>query len=285
MSQIINAVNEEKLTLGDEYLFEELLLRNKDITKQLLEKITGISEISDIEYISTEDVQTASKKSKSVRFDVYVKDQDGVAYIVELQRSDTKEIPQRARYYQITSDSRSLPKGAKYRDLKDNYVIFICRKDIFGHGLYKYTFENMCHEVQGLTLGDKTYKIFLNTQGNDGDVCSDVVDFLKSIEGIVTDNPFIKKIEAAAEEIRADERWRAKRMQSLVRDQDNFDRGYEQGMMQSLVREQDAINRGSDARAVEIAKNMLTEKMSISAISKVTGLSETEITTIEKYNF
>jgi len=277
----------ESLTLGDEHLFEEVLLRNKDITKHLLEKFTGICEIADIEYISTEDVQSITKEAKGVRFDVYIKDQAGVAYIVELQRTDTKEIPQRSRYYQTTSDSRQLPRGAKYRDLKDNYVIFICREDIFGHGLYKYTFENMCHEVQGLKLDDGTYKIFLNTQGNNGDTCDDVVDFLKSIEGIASNNPFIKKIEKAAEEIKADQRWRAKRMQSLVRDQDNIDRGYElghekgvevgieQGIEQGL---EQGIEQGQAVKAIEIAKNLLSKGMPIEDVSNITGLSSEIIT-------
>ena len=67
-----------------------------------------------------------------MRFDVYIKNQTGVTYIVELQRRDTLELPKRARYYQAMSDSRQLPKGKahKYSDLKDNYVIFICLKDI-----------------------------------------------------------------------------------------------------------------------------------------------------------
>ena len=248
----------EDLTLGDEYLFEEVLLRNEDITKQLLERFTGIDGISDIKYISTEDVQQATKKSKGVRFDVYVKDQDGVAYIVELQRTDTAELPKRARYYQTTSDSRQLPKGAKYRDLKDNYVIFICREDIFGHGLYKYTFENMCHEIKDLTLNDGTYKIFLNTQGKNVNACDDVVDFLKFIEGIASDNPFIKKIEAAAEEIKADEIWRGKRMQSLVREQ---------------YRHDEAIAKGRAEERVEIARNLLNLNLPIEQVVTATNLT------------
>ena len=256
----------EDLTFGDEYLFEEVLIRNKDITIQLLERITGILGITHIEYISKEDVQTTGANNKGIRCDVYVKDQNGVAYIVELQREDTKEIPQRMRYYQTISDSRQLPKGGRYKDLRDNYVIFICRKDIFGHGLYKYTFENMCHEISGLTLDDGTYKIVLNTNGNNGDTCGDVVDFLNLIEGIASDNPLVKQIKTAAEEIKDDEIWREKRMQSLVRDQDTFDRGYNQGIEQEKI---------------DIARNLLSMNLPVADIIEATGLS---VEIIEKLN-
>jgi len=276
----------EALTLSDEYLFEEVLRRNIDITKSLLERIIGITEISEIEYVDTEVVQTSSKKYKGVRFDVYIKDQDGVAYIVELQRADTKELPERARYYQVTADSRQLPKGSNYKDLRDNYVIFICREDIFGYGLYKYTFENLCHEIPGLKLDDGTHKIFLNTQGNNGDAPQDVVDFLKLIEGKRKDTPFIQKIENAAQEIKKNEIWRERRMQSLVREQDERERfeksmkeAVEQGLAQGL---QKGIEQGIEQERLKIIKLGIVNGVDISTLSLMTGLLFEDIEKIKQ---
>jgi len=259
----------EDLTFGDEYLFEEVLIRNKDITIQLLERITGVTEITHIDYISKEDVQTTGANTKGIRCDVYVKDQDGVAYIVELQRRDTKEIPKRMRYYQTTSDSRQLPKGGKYKDLKDNYVIFICREDIFGHGLYKYTFRNRCDEISNLTLDDGTHKIVLNTQGNNDDACSDVVDFLNLIEGVASDTPLIKQIEMATEEIKDDEIWREKRMQSDVREQDAIER-----LEETLER---GLQQGIESKAIEVARKMLADGLSVENVAKYSGLDNKQI--------
>ena len=85
--------------------------------------------------------------------------------------------------------------------MKDSYVIFICREDIFGEGLYKYSF-NTCLELENLKLDDGAYKIVFNTQGTKGDVCENILAFLNSIEGKSSDNLLVKKLEAAAEEIK-----------------------------------------------------------------------------------
>jgi len=262
----------DNLKLGDEYIFETVLYQNKELTKQLIEKITGICDIGRIEYISTEETQKATFGGKGVRFDVYIKGQDGVAYIVELQQRDTYEIPKRLRYYQVTSDARQLPKGkdSKYNNLKDNFVIFICREDIFGYGLYKYTFENMCHEVQGLTLDDGTYKIFLNTQGTNGDVCAEVVDFLHAINGEIAKTEFVKEFERATEEIKEDEIWRAEYMQSLLREQEKFECAWNDGMQQG-------IQQGVEQRNLEIAKKMILRGDDIADITELSGLSKEEI--------
>jgi len=183
-----DVVKIEDLTIENEYLFATILLQNKSLTKQLIEKFIGVDNNTDIDYVNTEESQKATFNSKGVRFDVYIKDQSGVAYIVELQRKDTKELAKRARYYQAISDTRNLPKGNPYRNLKDNYVIFICREDVFGHGLYKYSFKNTCAEVKGLALDDGTHKIFFNTKGTKGEICEDILAFLRLVEGQTSAN-------------------------------------------------------------------------------------------------
>ena len=264
MTKQTDKIDIDKLIVGDEYLFEELLLRNKDLTKKLIEKLIGIPDISDIEYISVEDVHNNTHENKGIRIDVYIKSQTGVAYIVELQRKDTKEIEKRMRYYQAVSDSRQLAKGknSTYKDLKDTYVIFICREDIFGEGLYKYSFENTCLELEGLKLKDGAYKIVFNTQGTKGTVCKSVLAFLNLIEGKSSDDPFVKQLEAAAEEIKADEKWREAYMQSIQRDRDKFDAGVEQG---------------ESRKEIKIAKRMIKRGDSTKEIIEVTDLSEQEI--------
>ena len=264
MMKQLDGINVEVLTIGDEYLFETILLENKELTQELIGKLIEVSNITNIEYISTEENQLSTYQSKGVRFDVYIKSQTGVAYIVELQRRDTKELRKRARYYQAISDSRQLPKGRshKYEDLKDNYVIFICREDIFGLDHYKYSFENTCSEVKGLRLEDGTHKIFFNTQGTKGEICEDVKEFLSAIEGKSSNNSFVKKLETAADEIKADEKWRESYMQSLLRDRDTFDRGVEQGI---------------EVNKLEVAKSLLQSKMSAKEIAEHVKLPLEEV--------
>ena len=265
MTKQTDGVNVEALTIGDEYLFETILLENKELAKELIEKLIEVTDIDDIEYINIEDNQQPTFENRGVRFDVYIKSQTGVAYIVELQRKDTKQLPKRARYYQAVSDINQLPKGKwhNYASLKDNYVIFICREDIFGLGYYKYSFENTCIEIEGLKLEDGTRKIFFNTQGTKGAICEDIKAFLGAIEGLSCDNLFVRKLETVADEIKMDEKWREAYMQSLLRDRDTFERGVEH-------------------EKIETAKNFLSMGLSVEDVSKGTKLSLDEVEELKK---
>ena len=89
--------------------------------------------------MSQEEAINIDFDSKGVRLDVYAKDADGLkVYNIELQASDTKELPERSRYYQGVVDVDLLKSGQRYKDLKTSFIIFICVDDIFKNGLPKY---------------------------------------------------------------------------------------------------------------------------------------------------
>lgn len=132
--------------------------------------------------VKTEHTVLFSSDFRSVRFDVYAKDETEVNYNLEMETKNRGNLPKRARYYQAEMDVTSLKPGEDFNDLKPSYVIFICMFDPFGDGLYQYTFEEKCLE-NNRTLGDETIKIFLNVKGkNIHDVPDALVDFLKYVE-------------------------------------------------------------------------------------------------------
>ncbi len=106
-----------------------------------------------------EEVIELDRDAKGIRLDVFVKDSKKM-YDVELQMTDTKELPERARYYQGVMDLDTLKAGQKYKDLRDSHVIFICLEDIFHNGLPVSTFENICVEDGRTKLDDRAYKHF-----------------------------------------------------------------------------------------------------------------------------
>ena len=77
---------------------------------------------------------------------------------LDMQMVDTKEHPQRARYYQSVCDGVALAKGDFYTSLREQYVIFLCPMDIFKRGYPVYHFENRAKENPEITLGDLTFK-------------------------------------------------------------------------------------------------------------------------------
>ena len=77
--------------------------------------------------------------AKSVRFDVYTKD-DKRIFDIEIQTTNQKNLPKRARYYQSIIDMDNLSHGEKYSQLKDSYIIFLCLSDPFDEKLPMYFF-------------------------------------------------------------------------------------------------------------------------------------------------
>lgn len=63
---------------------------------------------------------------------------------MEQLQKQYQELPKRSRYYQGMIDMNLIERGAKYKELKLSFVIFICLKDPFGYGLPVYRFENIC---------------------------------------------------------------------------------------------------------------------------------------------
>ena len=87
-----------------------------------------------------------------------MRDGKGTVYDIEMQVTDTKELPKRSRYYQSMIDLQMIDRGQSYKKLKPSYIIFICPFDIFDKGKHIYTFENICKEDNSVSLEEKEVK-------------------------------------------------------------------------------------------------------------------------------
>ena len=130
------------------------------ICRRLLEILLHIK-IEKLEPPKSEWAMQESVGSKGVRFDVYTKD-DNRIFDIEIQTTNQKNLPKRARYYQSIIDMDNLSHGEKYSQLKDSYIIFLCLSDPFDENLPMYFFENTCRFGQRRNLDDGAYKLFFN---------------------------------------------------------------------------------------------------------------------------
>ncbi|MBR5867668.1 MAG: PD-(D/E)XK nuclease family transposase, partial [Spirochaetaceae bacterium] len=117
----------DDLTFTDHYMFEKVL-QNKDICKELLERLLKIK-IERLEYPEIEKTISPYYDSKGIRLDVYVKDCDKV-FDIELQNSPDL-LGLRTRYYQSMLDADNLIKGEHFSELPQSFIIFICTQDPF----------------------------------------------------------------------------------------------------------------------------------------------------------
>ena len=225
--------NWEELGISNDFLFGKIM-QDQELCKELIQMILPDLKIDHIEYPELQKSITPDMDAHGVRLDVYVKDDKDAVYDIEMQVSDTKELPKRSRYYQGMIDLQLIDKGQHYKKLNQSYIIFICPFDLYGKGRHIYTFENICKEDHSLSLGDGTVKIFLNTDGTLDDTSRDLRAFLDYVAGQQPETPYVEKLEKAVKKARKNRKWRHEYMTLLMRDQENIEKGREEGRNEGI---------------------------------------------------
>jgi len=157
------------------------------ICKLFLEKLLDI-EIDHIEYISTEENVENSSRFRGIRLDVYLKDDAGTVYNIEMQVEKATAPLKRPRYYQGQIDLWELKKGCPYHELPDTFIIFVCDFDYFGAGLAVYERES---RVKGTDIPyeDGSHVYILNSRYEQGN-CDQAI--LESLDYIRTDDAHLE---------------------------------------------------------------------------------------------
>ena len=209
----------EKLNLLDKFLFDEAMEDTE--TYQAVISILLEKEIELLEKPETEKEFRVSPELREVRMDVVGMDEKEKIYYTEMQQRNTGNLLRRSRYYQAHMDVSLLEPGNKdFNLLNDSCFIMIAPYDLFGKGLYRYTFEGVCRECPELKLDDGAVRIFINTKGrNREDFSDEFLDFMEYI-GETTDETAaraasgrIKKIHERIRGIRSSEKAGVKYMQ------------------------------------------------------------------------
>lgn len=271
------------LTITDDFIFCKVF-EDEELCKEMLEILLDIK-IHHLEYPDSQKGMKSSHLSKGIRLDVFVQDSNRV-FDVEIQNADEDNLPFRTRYYHSTMDTSLLKKGNLYTNLKESYVIFLCKFDPINKGKPVYHFSMRDEQNPEIKLGDKTHTILYN-----------MCDFAKLKEGARKDflnylahgvkgSSFTSKLEKRVSEVKNDEDWRADYMTlemkfkererkavataTLAAREEGISLGREEGIQQGM-------QQGTHARNVEIARNLRNMNMQASDIAKATGLTLEEI--------
>ncbi len=198
----------ESLALSNDFIFAKVM-QDKKLCIKLLETILNIK-IRDIAYHEEQKVMEDAPDGKAVRLDVYLEDESNTVYDIEMQTTDTKELPRRSRYYQGRIDVANLDKGTDvtYRDLAKSFVIFICLKDVIGKGRHYYTFENRCNEDPSIALCDGAIKVFVSPDSEMNDITPELSNFLNYLlDGVVRDD-FTRALDESVQYARKNKEWK-----------------------------------------------------------------------------
>ena len=131
----MNIKSFDDLDITDPIMFG-LVFSNKHIAKPFIEHLLNIK-IDHLETPIPEAVLSYDTEHKGVRYDVFAR--------------ETNENGETIRSFDLEM---------QMVDTKEQYVIFLCPMDIFGHGHPCYHFENRASEDPSITLGDLSYKNF-----------------------------------------------------------------------------------------------------------------------------
>ena len=276
----------DELTIQDNFIFQKVMLK-KHICKAVLERLLDIS-IKDIVYIQEEKTLDVSLETKSVRLDVYVNDDKGTVFNIEMQTSkDMEELVKRTRFYQSILDMYHLQKGQKYMTLNDSYIIFICTFPVFTGHRHKYTFKNVCIEEHDILLNDGATKLFLSTKGKMDDISKPLQRFLEYVDGHAATDDLLRDIESAVNEAKHCEAWREEYSMLSMDHYTYWKEGIAEGRAEGLAEGKAAglaegEARGKAAAKAEVILQMLRENVSLEMIAKFTNLTVEEINEIGK---
>lgn len=112
----------ENIGLANDFLFGKVM-SNPKLCKKLLELIIPEMRIERIEYPELQKSIKEDADARSVRLDVYVKDDKETVYNIEMQTTSAGELPKRSRYYQGMIDLQLLDKNESYKKLNKSYII------------------------------------------------------------------------------------------------------------------------------------------------------------------
>ena len=252
----------EELTFANNFMFCKIMESEPEICRRLLEILLHIK-IEKLEMPHSEHTLQEAPDAKSVRFDVYTKDEKRI-FDLEIQTTLKANIPKRARYYQSIIDMDNLSRGENYSKLKDSYVIFLCLDDPFGKSLPVYFFENKCPDNAGgeIKLNDGAYKLFFNSSEYGRMENDEEKAFFKFLVNQSADSDFTKSIEEKVSFARKNMEWRKQYMTWQQTIDEEKDIAFEEG-----------IERGEEKKALESAENFLREGISLETISRCIGLS------------
>ncbi len=116
------------LKFTDNFMFCKVVTTNPELCRHMLELILG-KKIKRVDIKASEKVMDVTAGAKSIRLDVYLDDDAGTVYDLEMQTSGNKNLPRRMRYYQGVIDLNLIEKGDDYDQLPESILVFICTFD------------------------------------------------------------------------------------------------------------------------------------------------------------
>lgn len=283
----------------NDYLFKRLFgtEKNKDILIYFINSVlnrVGSDAVADVVYLKSDQNPEYAYKKQSV-VDVLCRDQNGTQFIIEMQVAKTPGFEERAQFYAAKAYINQMNAGGKYPDLKE--VIFIAITD------YVMFPDKLAWKSDHVTLDKKTFEQDLKAFSF---TFIELPKFKRTIDELTTIEEKWTYFFKHAHETTEDE------LTALLGDDIVLKKAFDESTKYSMnaeewnsyeaalkyerdaraIEEQKLMDaeakglaegeiKGEKAKAIEIARDMLKDKMSTATIAKYTGLTADEIKAIK----
>ena len=146
--------------------------------------------------------------------------------------------------------------------------------DLFGYGLYRYTFQMKCEEVPELKLDDGATRIFLNTRGKHPELVSpELIELLKYMEystdevSEACESKRIQEMHRRVCQIKASEKTEVKYMQSWE---------------ERIMIKQEGIAEGRIEGEKALLKSLIEKKMAKKySAEQISAMLEVDVSEVE----
>lgn len=158
----------ERLTIANDQMFS-MVMEDDQICLELLRRIFPQLPIQRIQRVAIQKQVNTPLNARTIRFDVYIRDDQQRTYVVEMQVANRHNLPSRLRYYQSQMDGELLRPGDDYEKLhrRPTYVIFFCDFDYYGRGWPEYDFEMRCLQDLTMPAGTRQQLVVFNAKATD----------------------------------------------------------------------------------------------------------------------
>lgn len=225
-----------ELPLKNDFMFGQVM-RNPDICKLFLEDLLD-REIDHIEYIENQKELCDSYEHHGIRLDVYLRDDAGTVYAIEMQTTRKCDLELRVRFYQGSMDRNELLKGHSYSKLSESYIIFVCDFDYFGTGLAVNEKISYIKDT-GRIYHDGSHVLFLNSRYTEGNASPAITEYLDYIRTNDDAGPYttelLQKTLEKVQEVRSDEKMEVSYMMWELKYQDAVAEGRAEGITEKAM--------------------------------------------------
>lgn len=193
-------------------MFNWVMLHRTDLCARMLTVILGI-DIDDVKVRQEESMEPGLDAMRAI-LDIKAYS-NGRVFDIEMQAAKKGNLARRARYYQSTLDTASLEKGSDYKQLPENYVIFICKDDYLGYGepLLHFTMSCEVNDIcESLELRDGRHVMFISAslynqiEEEQGTASHSLYELMRFIStGKAGEDDLARELEKAVKEANEDE--------------------------------------------------------------------------------